>query len=86
MFENPRITPHELVQDNSLHEGDQVIDLDIDEYGEVYEPHGSYKVSQVKELRPSGHDSYEGNGKTDAHGEQPYYSRDASSGKQGAGK
>lgn len=86
MFETPRIVPHELVNDDSTPKGDKVYQLDIEEYGEVYEPKGYARFVQVPEDVPSGHKSYEQGGESEGHGEQPYYSNDASSGKQGAGK
>lgn len=86
MFETPRVVPHELVHDDSKASGDKVYNLELEEYGEVYEPMSAFRVSVVPEKVPSGHRSYEGDDETDEHGEQPYYSNDASSGKQGAGK
>jgi hypothetical protein len=87
MFEQPRIVPHEVVNDDSMPH-DQTYELDLAEYGEAHEPNGTFRVSQTPELRPSGHNQYlEGqSNEVDPHGEQPYYSKDASSGKQGAGQ
>jgi hypothetical protein len=77
----------EVVHDDSMPH-DQMYELELEEYGEAYEPNGAFRVSMTPELRPSGHQAYlEGiHEHVDAHGEQPYYAKDASSGKQGAGK
>ena len=76
MFHQPRITPHEVVK----HEGDSPshsVDLELEEYGEVYEPQSTRRVSESPVIQPAGHPAYgPGNREADAHGEQPYYSQD----------
>ena len=54
-YTNPRIVPHEVVNDDSLPH-DEVHEINVMEYGDCYDPEGSFRVHQTPWTFDPDHD------------------------------